>query len=135
MAYDPTFSGASKAAALNAMYALLNGGSIKIYTGTQPAGPDTAITSQTLLATLTLSATAFASASAGTNSATITANAITGANAVATGTATWFRAFKSDGTTAVTDGSVGTATSDLILNSTSITSGAAVSVSAWVDTL
>lgn len=114
-------------AALDTVLNNLNGGTIKIYAGSQPANCDTAITSQTLLATLTLSATAFGSASAGTK----TANVITAGTAVATGTAAFFRAFKSDGTTAVIDGSVGTASADMVIGTTSINSGDSVSVSAW----
>ena len=114
-------------AALDTVLNALNGGTIKLYTGTQPANCDTAVSSQTLLASLALSATAFAAASAGTK----TANAITSATAGATGTAMWFRAFKSDGTTAVIDGSVGTSGADLNLPTTSINSGDTVSISSW----
>ena len=102
-------------------------GFLEIYTGTQPATPDTALSGNTLLATLPLSATAFGASS----SATKTANAITSATAAATGTATFFRVYKSDGTTAVIDGSVGTSGADLNLNTTSIVTGATVSVSSW----
>ena len=114
-------------AALDTVLNNLNGGTIKLYTGTQPANCDTAVSSQTLLASLALSATAFAAASAGVK----TANAITSATAGATGTATWFRAFKSDGTTAVIDGSVGTSGADLNLPTTTINSGDTVSISSW----
>ena len=108
--------------------ARLNSGFLRIYDGTQPATADTAITSQVLLAELTFSATA----APATSNGLITFNAIgadTSANA--TGTASWFRAFQSNGTTVVMDGSVGTATSNLILNSVSIVSGGNVSVSAF----
>ena len=127
MAANTHLSIASWNLALNAGIDVLNSGFMQIYTGTQPATPDTAITSQTLLATLTLSATAFGASSAGTK----TANAITSGTAVATGTATWFRAFKSDDSTAVIDGSVGTSVADLNLNDTAITSGGSVSVTSW----
>ena len=115
-------------AMLNAQTALANGGHVTIYdsTGTgQPATPDVAITSQVLLATVTLGSPAFGAASAGI----ATANAITSGTAVATGTAAWWRAFKSDGTTAELDGSVGTSAADMIIATTSIVSGATVSVS------
>jgi hypothetical protein len=114
--------------ALNAMLDTpLASGTIKIYTGTQPATPDTALSGNTLLATLTIGATAFGAAASGV----ATANAITSGTAVATGTATFFRCFQSNGTTAVLDGSVGTATADMILNTTTITSGGTVSITAW----
>lgn len=103
---------------------------INIYSGTQPANPDTAITSQVLLATLTCSAT-FGSESGGIE----TLNAITGgtgtAGAGSGGTqATWFRMTTSGGTAHI-DGSVGTSGCDLNLGSTLISTGESVSVSSW----
>lgn len=132
MALNPKLSAASRNLALNAALDVLNTGSMKLYTGTQPTDADTALSGNTLLASLPLNATAFAAASAGSK----TANAITSdTNAAATGTATFYRLFKSDGTTAVYDGSVGTATSNLVLNSTSITAGGTVACSSLVVTL
>lgn len=94
----------------------MDGGFLDIYDGTQPAGVSTAITTQTKLASLPLNADAFAAASGGT----ATANAIThDFSADATGTASWFRIYKSDHTTAVFDGSVGTSNADLVVNTTS----------------
>lgn len=114
-----------------ALTALLNNGTLRIYSGTKPATADTALSGNTLLAELPLSATAFGAPSNGV----ATANAITSdAAANNTGTASFFRAFKSDGTTAVCDGTVGTSAADLILNSVAIQAGAAVSVTAWTIT-
>lgn len=108
--------------------ARLNSGFLRIYDGTQPATADTALGAQVLLAELTFSATAAPAAVGGL----ITFNAIgSDASANASGTATWFRALASNGTTVVMDGSVGTATSNLILNSVSISSGASVAVTAF----
>jgi len=108
--------------------ALLNGGKLCIYDGTQPSTADTAISTQTKLAELTFGDPAFESASNGV----AIANAITqDSSAAATGTATWFRAFKSDGTTPVFDGSVGTSDCDLNLNSVSIQAGGVVSVTSF----
>ena len=77
----------------------------------------------TLLAELTCNATFAPSAALGK----LTLNAIASdASANATGTATWFRIVKSDGSTLVCDGDVGTSGSDLNLNSTSITAGGTV---------
>jgi len=116
---------------LNALAALANSGTIAIRTGTQPATPETAVTG-TLLATLTMNATAFGAAAAGV----ITAAAITGdTTADATGTATWFRMWKSDGTTAILDGSVGTSGADLNLNSVDIQAGADVEITSLTITL
>jgi hypothetical protein len=76
-------------------------GLLRIYDGTQPA---TGGTATTLLAELTCNATYAPAAS----SAILTANAITqDSSANASGTATWFRKVKSDGTTHVMDGTVG----------------------------
>lgn len=119
---------------LDAGAALANSGKLRIYNGTKPAGANTALSGNTLLAELTLSSTAFGSSSAGgtdgTNRAvTATANTITDdSSADATGTASFFRLFKSDGTTALLDGTVGTSGCDLNLASTSIVAAEDVSV-------
>jgi hypothetical protein len=131
MALNPKRSNTAVSAAADAVCPLLNSGKLRIYSGTQPATADTAITTQTLLAELTFNTTAFGAASNGV----ATANAITAdSSADNTGTATWFRALKSDGTTAVLDGSVGTSSADLILNSVSISAGAQVSVTSFTYT-
>jgi hypothetical protein len=130
MATNPFLSSPAARAAADAVCALCNGGTIKIYTGAQPANADAAVAG-TLLVTLTFSATAFA---ASTGAGVATANAIGAANAGASGTAAWFRAFKSDGTTAVFDGSVGTSAADLILSSVALTSGGNVAVSSLTYT-
>jgi hypothetical protein len=128
MAVNPKRSNAAVTAAADAVCDLLDNGYLRLYDGAQPANADTAVTTQTLLAELRWNATAFGAASNGV----AVANSITSdASADATGTATWFRALKSDGTTAVFDGSVGTASADLILNSTGITAGANVAVTAF----
>ena len=100
------------------------GGTIKIYTGSQPATPATAA-SGTLLATVVLPNPAFGSASGG--SATL--NDPASVNAVATGTAGWARFADRDGAV-VFDGDV-TATGGggvVTLSSTSLTSGGPVDI-------
>lgn len=107
--------------------ALANSGKLRIYSGTQPANADAAITG-TLLAELTMNASAFGAPTAGLMSAA----AITQDSAAdATGTATHFRLFKSDGTTPIMDGTVGTSGCDLNLNSVSIQVGGVVAVSSF----
>lgn len=102
---------------------------LRIYDGSRPA---TGGTATTLLAELTCNATFAPAASSGV----LTLNAITAdASANATGTATWFRIVKSDGTTFVMDGSVGTSGSDLNLTTTSIVITQPVSVSSFVITI
>lgn len=131
MANNPKFSNVAVNAKVDAQALLLNTGYLRIYDGTQPATADTAIGAQVLLAELRLNATAFGAGAAGV----ATANAITAdSSANATGTASWFRALKSDGTTVIYDGSVGTSGSDLNLNTVSIVAGAAVSVSSFTMT-
>ena len=106
---------------------------LRFYSGTRPATNGTVTT---LLAELTCNAT-FAPASSGTtdgSAVTLTLNAITGANASATGTASWFRIVKSDGTTFVMDGDVGTSGSDLNMTTTAFVSGQPVAVSSFVIT-
>lgn len=137
MAADPQMTNAAAITTLNAMLAILNtggAGNIKLYTGSVPtdmtAGP-----TGTLLATLTLSATAFPTATTVSTDASATANAITSdTNAAASGTATYFRASNGAGTRVI-QGTVGTATSDMILNTTTITAGDTVAITSWVVTL
>lgn len=108
--------------------ARLNTGYLRIYSGTQPATADTALSGNTLLAELRFSATAAPAASNGL----LTFNAITSdSSADATGTASFFRAFQSDGTTVVMDGTVGTSAANLVLGSVAISAGAVVAVSAF----
>jgi len=104
---------------------------LRVYNGTRPANPGTAITSQTMLVELTCNATAFAPAASG---GVLTANAISNGTAAANGTASWFRLFQSNGTTAIIDGDVGTSGSDLNLNNTSIATSQTVSVTSFAIT-
>ena len=98
---------------------------LNIYAGTRPANANTVITTQTLLVSLPIPG-AF-----GTDvNGTLTLGSVVPANASNTGTASFFRIFKSDGTTVVMDGSVGTTGADLNLNTTSITALQQVSITA-----
>lgn len=131
MALNPKLSDTAANAAVNAVTALANSGFLRIYDGTQAADANTAVGAQVLLAELTLNATAFGASVAGV----ATANAITAdASANATGTATWFRVVKSDTTTVLFDGSVGTSGANLNLNSTAISIGANVAVTSLTYT-
>lgn len=106
---------------------------LRIYDSTGTGRPATggAITTQVLLAALTCGTPFAAGASAGV----LTAGAITtAASANATGTATWFRIVKADGTTFVMDGNVGTSGSDLNLTTSSIVITQPVAVSSFVIT-
>lgn len=101
---------------------------LRIYDGTRPA---TGGTATTLLAELVCNATFAPASSAGV----LTLNAIAqDASANASGTATWFRIVKADGTSFVMDGNVGTSGSDLNLVTTTIVITQPVSVSSFVIT-
>lgn len=107
-----------------------NAGKLRIYSGTRPANVAAAITG-VLLAELT-TGTPFGT----TTNGVVTAGAVTGdTSADATGTATHFRQWKSDGTTAVIDGDVGTSGSDLNLTSVSIVATEPVNVTSYVITV
>lgn len=134
MSTNPMISMAAARAALDAALAKLNvttAGTIQIFSGSMPATCETA-DSGTKLATLTLSTTAFAaSTDNGDGTAKATANSITpDTNAAATNTAGYFRGKDSAGVVVI-QGTVGTSSADMILNTTSIVSGATVSITAW----
>jgi hypothetical protein len=101
-----------------------SGAIINIYQGTAPANANTAITTQTLLVSCVL-AGAFGTDTDGT----LTLGTVNNGTAVATGTAGFFRIFKSDGTTVVMDGSVGTSGADLNLDTTTINITQTVNIS------
>ncbi len=96
-----TLSATAANAVLTALNDLVNGGSgagtIKIYTGTKPAGPATAITTQVLLGTLTCSDPAGTVSAATWTFGTVTQDS----SADATGTATWARIADSAGTAVI----------------------------------
>jgi hypothetical protein len=108
-------------------------GKIRVYNGSQPAGPDTAISGQTLLAEYTLADPSFGAAVTGVITLLGTPRSTTG---VAAGTASWFRALDSTNV-AVVDGSVSATGGggDLQLNTTTISVGVAVDLTAGTITM
>ena len=100
-----------------------SGAIIHLYTGTQPANANTALSGNTLLVALTI-AGGFGTDSNGT----LTLGTVSPNTAVAAGTATFFRITKSDNSTVIMDGSVATSGADMNLNNTSIASGQTVSI-------
>jgi hypothetical protein len=138
MALNPFWSDTAARAALDAVCVLANAGKLRIYDGSQPTDANTAVGAQHLLAEFTMNATAFAasscSGSAPTRVASAVANAIADVTASATYTAAWFRLLKSDGTTAICDGTVGTSGCDLNLTDITITSGETCRVSSFTLT-
>lgn len=123
-------SAVAGAGMLDGLKALLNSGSLVIYSGVQPATPDTALSADTVLATFTFNNPAFGSdgLSGGFEQATASFVATT-VTAVASGTAAFARAFKSDGTTVIADFTVGTSGADINLNSTGVTINGNVTLS------
>lgn len=131
MANNPKLTNAAATEEADAVVALLSNGYLRIYDGTQPATADTAIDTQVLLAELRFATPAAPGATNGVATFdTITAD--TDANA--TGTASWFRALGSDGSSKVFDGSVGTSGCDINLNSTAIQIHAQVSITSFTFT-
>lgn len=105
-------------------------GLLRGYSGTQPTNPDTALSGNTQLFECALSSTFAAGASSGVLTAsTITADS----SADATGTLTFISLLTSGGTRKV-DMSAGTSGADANFNTTSIVSGAQVSVSSLTIT-
>jgi hypothetical protein len=129
MASNLKFSAALKNAQQNAITSTLGASAVlNLYSGTQPASPDTAVSSQVLLATLACNATFAPAASGGVLTLNSIANGTGTAGAGAGTAATWYRLTTSGGTAHI-DGTVGTSSADLILTgSTSIATGQTVSV-------
>lgn len=125
----PTISNAARNAAIAAVTGLVDGGTgagkLRIYTASKPAGPDTAIAGQTLLAEFTLSDPAFTAGGTGVQNIDVTpALSTTG---LAAGTAAWARLVDSNNA-GVVDLTVGTSGAELNLNTTTISVGLTVEV-------
>ena len=146
MALNTNVAKAAVKAAVNAVVDSLDVGTatgttprMRIYDGSQPASPDAAITTQTLLAEIPLDTpAAFGAAATGTGgeASYIIATAgnlpATDTAATATGTASWFRAIDLDDT-AVIDGSVGANTTsfDAAIDNVNIAAGQNVKLNSW----
>lgn len=112
------------------------GGTLVVYSGTPPTGPNEALSGNTVLATFTYAAaTAWSAPSVGVENLDFASQTVT---AVATGTATFFRILNSS-SQALIQGTVGTSGADFNISSTSITSGDNVAITgtptiAWTTT-
>ncbi len=104
-------------------------GKLRLYTGSAPADCAAAATG-TLLSEHTLGSPFAPAASGGVLSPTLPANV----NAAASGTAGYWRIYKSDGTTCAKQGSVGTSGADINLNTLSIVAGGPVQLNSWTIT-
>ena len=131
MATNLKYSAALKNAQQNAITTTVGASALlNIYSGTQPASPDTAVTSQVLLATLTCNATFAPGASGGVLTLNSIANGTGTAGAGAGTTATWYRLTTSGGTAHI-DGSVGVSGCDLNIPNTTIVTGETVGVTSF----
>jgi len=108
----------------------LANGTLKIYSGTRPATPDTAITSQVLLATF-----AFSDPAGTVTNGVWTVGTIEQAMVVVSGAAVWARAFDSTGTV-IADCDVGVTGSGAMIevSNISLVEGSYVSVSSFTLT-
>jgi len=109
-----------------------NAGIVKVYdnSAAQPAGPGTAVPGGSILLTTFTCGSPYApGSSGGVLSPTIPAIV----NGVATGTQLWWRQYKSDGTTAVIDGSAGTSGADMNMSGT-VVNGQPIQIISWTFT-
>lgn len=116
---------------LNALRNLIDAGSgpgtLKLYSGTQPATGDGNLSGNTLLATLTFGDPVASDAASGV----LTFDAITeDSSADASATATWARIQDSDGNK-IFDGDVGTAGAMINLNTTTVAAGGPVRITSF----
>src|SRR3954467_11581417 len=110
--------------------AALAGGSIRIYSGTQPVNGDAALSGNTLLGTLTLASPAGAAPRRGV----FPFGTMTPGLGAAPGIAAWARMMQSGGVTAVGDMDVGLSGATFILDSVNIVAGGNISATG-VNTL
>jgi hypothetical protein len=108
----------------------LASGYFRVYSGTRPTDANTALSGNTLLFEGRFNATAFPGASSGV----LTANSMTGGTIASTGTASFVRCLKSDGTTAVVDLSVGVGSGEAQFSTLSFVSGVTVTLSSLTVT-
>lgn len=124
---------AARNAKADALARLVDDGYLRIYSGPAPTNADTAPGGgNTLLAELRFATTCAPAADDGV----LTFNAIAAdSSANASGTATWFRVLRSDGTSVVFDGSVSEGGADGTINKASIVAGSPVNINAFTYTV
>lgn len=132
MAKNPKMGNAHVNAQGDALNAVYNGGKLRLYGGTQPANADTS-TSEVVLVEFTLPTPCFGTAALGV----VTANTIADVTAAASGTATWARYWKADGTTPLQDGTVGVTAGqfDVLVDAVSIVQAVTQHVNSWAHTI
>ena len=131
MAYNTQLSTVFVNEQADSIAVYFNDGWLEIYDGTQPLDADTA-PSGNVLVTLRFANPAFSAAANGV----LTAYALVTNTAINTGTASWFRTYKSDHTTSLLDGSVGSTSGfNLVLGTTAISTGSTISVTSFTHTV
>jgi hypothetical protein len=129
MALNTQLSDAVVSAQADVLARLLDNGYLRLSSGTQPADANTALGAQVLLAELRFAATSAPAAVGGV----LTFNSLTSdSDANADGTASFFRAVGSNGTSVVFDGSIGTSNANMIIPNTTIAQHQTVSCSSFV---
>ena len=129
MANQFVISASARNAACDAIVDLIDIGTgisyLKIYSGTKPANPGTAVSTQVLLASLAFPNPAFGTSANGFPAA----GTITNETNTVDGVATWFRLCDRNGT-GIGDGTIGTSGADLNFPSgVTFTAGGTVSIS------
>ena len=120
-------------AAVNAICRLLDGGFLRIYSGSQPDSAEDGLRQTTeLLVEMRWGSPAFKSSVDG---AAQSLPIISGKPSVAAGKASFFRALAKDGATVIFDGSVGETQADMIFPDVRIQHGALVKVESFRFTL
>lgn len=109
----------------------LNAGYLRIYSGPQPLSADVPISSQILLAEQRFGSPA---APAPLNGVISFSNPVA-RNALADEKAVFYRYFMADGSTAILDGSVGTANANMVLSNTKLVAGAKVTLTNLTHTV
>lgn len=105
MTTQVTLTAEARSAQANALIPLLNSGFIEIYGGTVPASVTAPIGAATLLATCPLNSPC--APTTVTGSLTFDVTGVEDISIDADGTATFYRTYKSNGTTPITQGTVG----------------------------
>jgi hypothetical protein len=124
---------ATRNAQADALARNLDAGFIKIYSGTVPATADTALAGNTLLGTLPLQPTSAPAASSGT--LTFDTTGLTDSSIDASGIASFFRGIKTDGTTVVMQGQVGTSGFAMTLADTNLVATGTVTITSFTHTV
>ena len=125
MPKNPRVSDAAAVLDLPEFGALLNGGTLRVYSGAQPTLLTTPLTDQVLLAECPFQAQAFGAPVVGATTQTISAHLDAEESALAPGTIGWCQGIASDGTV-VCDGTASLASADYIFTDLEVVKGARV---------